>query len=147
MCFAQSTGTVISGRMTDGILCSPYMKASLIRRLNDCDLPYLMQVISLVFSECAPNVSLLILKILLSTNQCFTSMLCFSFRHTEICSFVFSILSERQQTESISGYSYSPSILLYAVPQGSVLSPILFLGYTQPLSHIICRQCPTVICR
>ena len=41
---------------------------------------------------------------------------------------------------SISGYSSNPSSLLRGVPQGSVLGPILFLLYTQPLSQIINRH-------
>ena len=48
-----------------------------------------------------------------------------------------SYLTERQQTVSISGYISNSSTHCYDVPQGSVLSPILFLLYTQPLSQII----------
>ena len=55
-------------------------------------------------------------------------------------SFFRSYLTERQQTVSISGYSSNPSSLCYGVPQGSVLSLILFLLYTQPLSQIIDRH-------
>ena len=55
-------------------------------------------------------------------------------------SFFRSYLSERQQTVSNSSYSSNPSTLRYGVPQGSVLGPILFLLYTQPLSQIIDRQ-------
>ena len=50
-------------------------------------------------------------------------------------SFFRSYLTERQQMVSISGYNSNPSTLHYDVPQGSVLSPILFLLYTQPLSQ------------
>ena len=51
-----------------------------------------------------------------------------------------SYLSERKQMVSISGYNSNPSTLLHGVPQGSVLGPILFLLYTQPLSQIIDRH-------
>ena len=55
-------------------------------------------------------------------------------------SFFRSYLTERQQMVSISGYNSNPSTLCYGVPQGSVLGPILFLLYTQPLSQIIDRH-------
>ena len=49
-------------------------------------------------------------------------------------------MTERQQTVSASGHSSSPSTLCYGVPPGSVLGPILFLLYAQPLSQIIDRH-------
>ena len=55
-------------------------------------------------------------------------------------SFFRSYLIERKQMVLISGYSSNPSTLLHGVPQGSVLGPILFLLYTQPVSQIIDRQ-------
>ena len=55
-------------------------------------------------------------------------------------SFFRSYLTDRKQMVSISGYSSNPSTLLHGVPQGSVLGPILFLLYTQPLSQIIDRH-------
>ena len=50
-------------------------------------------------------------------------------------SFFRSYFTERKQMVFISGYSSTPSTLLHGVPQGSVPGPILFLLYTQPLSH------------
>lgn len=48
-----------------------------------------------------------------------------------------SYLSDRHQLVKVSSSFSSRSPLLFGVPQGSVLGPILFTLYTQPLTHII----------
>ena len=48
-----------------------------------------------------------------------------------------SYLSNRTYTVQISGSQSSPSYLIYGVPQGSVLGPLLFTLYTTPLSSLI----------
>ena len=51
-----------------------------------------------------------------------------------------SYLSDRYQSTSVNNSSSSPSQLMYSVPQGSVLGPILFVLYTMPLSDIIANH-------
>ena len=48
-----------------------------------------------------------------------------------------SYLTNRFQMVSIKGTLSDPVELCYGVPQGSVLGPILFILYMQPLSHVI----------
>ena len=47
---------------------------------------------------------------------------------------------ERFQSVVINGLPSKPALLQYGVPQGSVLSPLLFTLYTQSVSHVMCRH-------
>ena len=51
-----------------------------------------------------------------------------------------SYLSARYQSTSFNKSSSSPPQLMYDVPEGSVLGPILFVLYTTPLSDIIANH-------
>ena len=48
-----------------------------------------------------------------------------------------SYVSGRFQSVIVSGNVSNPRPLLYGVPQGSVLGPVLFTLYSQPLSDVI----------
>ena len=52
-------------------------------------------------------------------------------------SFFRSCLQDRTQVVTVNGIKSSPSLLTCGVPQDSVLGPILFILYTQPLSGVI----------
>ena len=49
-------------------------------------------------------------------------------------------LSDRDQTVVVNGSKSGPFRLLYGVPQGSVLGPIVFVLYTKPLDDIFERH-------
>ena len=51
-----------------------------------------------------------------------------------------SYIRERFQSVVINGLPSKPALLQYGVPQGSVLSPLLFTLYTQSVSHVMCRH-------
>ena len=51
-----------------------------------------------------------------------------------------SYLTERYQSVIIDGKLSSPSLLECGVPQGSVLGPVLFTLYSQPLSDVLSRH-------
>ena len=60
----------------------------------------------------------------------------FGFGNT-VLSWFQSYLENRTQTVVVHGKHSTPGSLRYGVPQGSVLGPILFILYTQPLSNVI----------
>ena len=51
-----------------------------------------------------------------------------------------SYLEGREQSVKVDNVLSSPSPLQFGVPQGSVLGPVLFTMYSQPLSDLICRH-------
>ena len=52
-----------------------------------------------------------------------------------------SYLENQTQTVAVHGKHLAPAPLCYGIPQGSLLGPILFILYTQPLSNVI-KQYP-----
>ena len=60
----------------------------------------------------------------------------FGISHTAL-SWFRSYLCGRSQVVSVGGFSSQSASLEYGVPQGSVLGPILFILYTQPISNIV----------
>ena len=49
---------------------------------------------------------------------------------------ILSYLSDRCQSVIVGGIASAPSPLVYGVPQGSVLGPVMFTLYSQPLSDL-----------
>ena len=62
------------------------------------------------------------------------------FWHSVYCTPVVSLIPLRHQSTSVNNLSSSPSQLMYGMPQGSVLGPVLFIMYTTPLSDIIANH-------
>ena len=57
-----------------------------------------------------------------------------------------SYLSNRSYSVQICGCQSSPSSLIYGVPQGSILGPLLFTLYITPLSSLISFHWPSTLC-
>ena len=51
-----------------------------------------------------------------------------------------SYLSDMTQSVVVDGLMSTPIPLVFGVPQGSVLGPVLFTLYSQPLSDVIARH-------
>ena len=64
--------------------------------------------------------------------ECDSSIIC-----DTALAFFGSYLSGTKQIVSILGHESESSLLLYSIPQGSILGQILFILYIQPLSDII----------
>ena len=63
----------------------------------------------------------------------------YGFRDT-VLDWFSSYVCDRAQCVIIDGVKSSPSPLLFGVPQGSVLGPVLFTLYSQPLSDVMSRN-------
>jgi hypothetical protein len=60
--------------------------------------------------------------------------------HSSALSWFQTYLRDRTQTVAIDAHLSEPAILSFGVPQGSVLGPVLFTLYTQPIPHVIERH-------
>ncbi|GFS26446.1 reverse transcriptase-like protein [Elysia marginata] len=60
----------------------------------------------------------------------------FGIKHTVLQWFQ-SYLKDREQTAVVDGVKSAGNVLKYGVPQGSVLGPVLFTIYTQPLARVL----------